>query len=102
MITNNVFSIIDSQLSCADAQSDEGLREYVGSGTIENLMVCDKDKDRAYFLAASPDPGNKCEPSYQPQNPGRKCSKFSGPPGALELVPGNNWGGVTREDIVFG
>ena len=65
-------------------------------------MVCDKDNDRAYFLVASPDPKNMCNPSSQPENPGRICSKFPRPPGASELGSNKNWGRVSTEDIVLG
>ena len=102
MITNNLFSIIDSELSCADAQSDEGLLEYVYSGVVKNSMVCDQDKDRAYFLVAAPNPKDWCEISYPPQRPGRTCKVFGGPPGASELGSDKRWGRVSAEDIVFG
>ncbi|KAJ4183363.1 hypothetical protein NW755_009854 [Fusarium falciforme] len=105
--------ILDSGRSCQDAPNDEYIKKVLGEDTRKDRIICDKGKNRAYYLVGAVDPAKNC-PKAGWDEETAECKDFEDLPGFGELgtrvgqsdedadSSSKDWGLLSAEDIVFG
>ncbi|KAL2204874.1 hypothetical protein CC79DRAFT_922150 [Sarocladium strictum] len=90
--------VLDSGMSCDDAGGDWGQNEgKFLSGVKDSGMAC--HGGRAYYLVGAKGSCHGGSPFEDPDT--NDCDPFSALPGVTSM-DGKSWGGISREDIVFG
>ncbi|RSL92417.1 hypothetical protein CEP52_013832 [Fusarium oligoseptatum] len=105
--------ILDSGLSCKDAPNDEYITNVLSEDTRKKRLICDKGKNRGYYLVGAVDPPDNC-PKAGWEEETAECKDFEDLPGSGELGTRvgqtdkeansgtQDWGLLSVEDIVFG